>query len=129
MAKHPYLIALALIEQEGKRALPIGGKSLKTALAKAANPEREGAPLIQDLLLRIFQKSDAASLNRAYGEKSLLLIQISMYSMQEKIPLLKAEWINNGNSEKLISELQTICEGVWTVTFTKGSGTNFESLF
>ena len=29
MADYPYLLALALIEEEGKRAMPLGGKTLK----------------------------------------------------------------------------------------------------
>ena len=32
MIHHPYLIALALIKQEGKRYLPLGGKSLREGI-------------------------------------------------------------------------------------------------
>ena len=122
MIEHPYLIALALIEQEGKRALPIGGKSLKKALPSDYDPKEEGSLLIQELLLRVFQKSEDAPIKRAFAQNSLLLIQIPIDSMQENIPQLKAQWINTGNNQKFISELQIICEGVWNVIFTKQEG-------
>ena len=36
MAEAPYLVALALIEQEGRRALPLAGRSLTAEAAAAA---------------------------------------------------------------------------------------------
>ena len=120
--EHPYLIALALIEQNGKRTLPLGGKSIAQALPQNYCPRKESTDLVQQLLLRIFQKTDVTNVKRANGDQSLLLIQVPLSLMQERIPLLKAEWINTGNSKKLFSELQIICEGIWAVRFLKGEG-------
>ena len=53
MAEAPYLVALALLEQEGKRALPLNGKSLAVAAAEAAEPGDDGRTLMLELLLRI----------------------------------------------------------------------------
>ena len=128
MIEHPYLIALALIEQGGKRALPLGGKSLKVALPIDKDPKEEGSSIIQQLLLRVFQRSEDHPIKRAFAQNSLLLIQIPIHSMQEHIPRLKAEWINTGNSEKFISELQIICKGVWSVIFTKQEGIEVSKL-
>ncbi len=128
MIEHPYLIALALIKQDGKRALPLGGKSLRQTLSPNCSPELEGAALIQQLLLRVFQKSEDAPVTRAFENNSLLLIQVPMNSIQGDIPRLKAEWIITGDSKKLLSELQKICEGVWNVVFTKNEGIIFSNL-
>ena len=42
MAVAPYLVALALIEQEGRRALPLAGRSLTAEAAAAEQPEQSG---------------------------------------------------------------------------------------
>ena len=122
MLDQPYLVALALIEQGGKRSLPLGGKSLKESLPENHTPNVEGSLIVQQLLLRIFQKSEDGPIKRAFAQNSLLLIQVPIDSMQANIPILKAEWINSGNSEKFISELQKICQGVWSVIFSKQEG-------
>ncbi len=128
MIGNPYLIALALIEQDGKRALPLGGKSLGKSIDSNSNPEKAGSDLIQQLLLRIFQKSDQSPLKRSFQNNSLLLIQIPMELMQERVPKIKSEWIRSGNNEKLISELKNICENVWSITFTKAQGVQSKKL-
>ncbi len=122
MIEYPYLIAIALIEQDGERLMPLGGKSLTTALNNNENPMIIGQSLIQQLLIRVFQLSEKAPVKRYFGNKSLLLIQIPMLAMQEQIPLIKSEWINTGETEKLISQLNEICEGVWQVLFTREEG-------
>ena len=45
-----------------------------------------------------------------------------MVSMHEKIPLIKSEWINNGDSEKLINQLKDISADIWKVNFTREEG-------
>ena len=122
MIEHPYLIAIAIIEEGGKRAMPLGGKSLPEFIKKNESPISIGGSLIQQLLIRVFQRSGEGNIRRYNGDKSLLLIQISMVSMQEKIPLIKSEWINNGDSEKLISQLRDISEDIWKVNFTREEG-------
>ena len=128
MTEHPDLIALALIEQEGKRSLPLGGKSLTTAIDTNSNPGEIGENLAQQVLLRVLQKTDEKPLRRAFGEKSLLLIQVSMVSMQEQIPLIKANWISSGDNTKLIYDLRNLCDGVWSMTFSREKGIHFCNL-
>ena len=128
MNTYPYLIALALIEQDGKRLLPLGGKSLKKSIEIDNDPSDIGKELANQVLLRVFQKSESKPLRRAYGERSLLVIQIPMSVMQEKIPLIKANWINYGDNERLIQDLNQICMGVWSINFSREGGVNFSKL-
>ena len=44
MAAAPYLVALALIEQEGRRALPLAGRSLSAEAAAAEEPTKSTIP-------------------------------------------------------------------------------------
>jgi hypothetical protein len=67
MAEAPYLVALALLEQEGKRALPLNGKSLAVAAAEAPDPGDDGRTLVLELLLRLWQRSEEGALRRAAG--------------------------------------------------------------
>ena len=128
MNDYPYLIALGLIEQEGKRSMPLGGKSLKSSIEEAELLGKVGKELSNQLLLRIFQKSEANPLRRAYGEKSLLLVKIPMVIMQENIPIIKANWINHGDNHVLFEELKKICLGLWSISFKKESGIIFSNL-
>lgn len=128
MIEYPYLIALALIEQEGKRLMPLGGKSLKEEIKLEEDPVEIAETLVKELLLRIFQRSEDGSLRRASGDRSLLLIQVPMLEMQGQIPLLKSKWIESGDDEKLCSELIDICQGVWSLTFSRNEGTKFSRL-
>ena len=88
----------------------------------SVNRKEPGESIIQQLLIRVFQLSGEKSVRRYYGEKSLILIQVPMLIMQKEIPLIKSEWINNGDSEKCIAQLQNISEGVWQVYFTREEG-------
>ena len=128
MIDYPYLIALALIEQEGKRYMPLGGKSLSSAISLNSNPGETGSGLAQQVLLRVLAKSQSSPIRRVYGEKSLLIVQIPMNVMQEQIPLIKASWINSGNSEKLIEDLKSLCEGGWSMSFTRDKGIHFDKV-
>ncbi len=128
MLENPYLIALALVEQEGSRSLPLGGKSLKTGLLANSDPGQIGQTLVLQLLLRIFQKSGSAPLKIASESNSILLIEIPMNSMQESLPLLKAKWLQEGNNEQLILDLHNECKNIWSVSFSKGEGINFSKL-
>ena len=51
MADNPYLVCLALIEQNGQRRLPLGGKGLQQSIAAGCDPGAEGHALALDLLL------------------------------------------------------------------------------
>ena len=123
-----YLLALALIDQEGKRFMPLGGKSISKFIDPNSNPGVTGEGLALDLLLRVFQKSESGRLRRSNGDKSLLLIQLPMELMQERIPIIKAQWINTGDNEKLMAELQIICNGIWSAVFNREDGLNFSKV-
>ena len=87
MASLPYLIAIALTKQDKKRAMPIGGKSLKAPISEDNDPGHFGEAIALELLLRLFQKSDETIVSRVAGNKSLLLVEISMENMHEKLKL------------------------------------------
>ena len=52
MADAPYLIALALLEQNGERAMPLQGKSLREPLPADGDPGEVGQQQALELLLR-----------------------------------------------------------------------------
>ena len=95
MADAPYLVALALVEQEGSRALPLTGRSLP-AEAVAAEPTTIAHALALELLLRLWQRSDEGPLQRACGVESLLLVELPMVFMPAlivKLPITRI-WLN-----------------------------------
>ena len=53
MAEAPYLVALALFEQDGGRAMPLAGRSQLSAAADDEAPVPLGHALVLELLLRI----------------------------------------------------------------------------
>ena len=76
MASQDYLIAIALIEQNLVRAMPLGGKEVKGNLEELENFKKLGEEVILNLLMRLFQRSDEGALKRVSEEKGLLLVQI-----------------------------------------------------
>ncbi len=128
MKEYPYLVAIALIEQNELRAMPIGGKSLNEPIKSNAEPGKLGEDLAKELLIRIFQRSEEGPLKRAAENKSLLLIQIGMQDMQEKLPLLKADWIKTGDNERFLSEVYNYSDGIWSLTFSRENGIVCSSL-
>ena len=56
MASQDYLIAIALIEQNDVRAMPLGGKEIKDNLNEDNNLHKLGEDVILNLLLRVFQR-------------------------------------------------------------------------
>ena len=73
MASQDYLIAIALIEQNDLRAMPLGGKEIKDNLDEDGNLNKLGEDVILNLLLRVFQRSDEGALKRVSEDKGLLL--------------------------------------------------------
>jgi hypothetical protein len=55
MASQDYLIAIALIEQNLVRAMPLGGKEIKDNLEESENFKKLGEEVILNLLMRVFQ--------------------------------------------------------------------------
>ena len=119
MADTPYLVALALIEQEGRRALPLAGRSQKEVAAEGEAPDELGRALVLELLLRVWQRSDAGLLKRAAAAESLLLVELPMERLPEDLPVLKAAWLNSGDAEVFRKGLQRMSPRAWTMAVEK----------
>ena len=119
MADAPYLVALALVEQEGQRRMPITGKSQAAGAAGAAEPGEAGATLALELLLRLWQRSDAGALQRAAGDASLLLVEMPLEVMSERLPQLKAAWIAGGETAQFLEQLKGHSLRSWRVSIAK----------
>ena len=115
MADAPYLIALALLEQNGERAMPLQGKSLREPLPVDGDPGDVGRMQALELLTRVWQRSDQGALGRAGGEHSLLLVAVPIEALQEDLPALKAQWLNGGDTAALVQGLAALGTGVWSL--------------
>ena len=124
----PYLVGMVLIEESGKRAMPLGGKSIKEPLEASKSPEIKGEKIALELLVRVLQRSENSHIKRIASENSVLLIQISMENMQKELPRLKADWLKDGNNAKLLDQLRSLTLGIWSVGFSKESGIVYKSL-
>ena len=127
MADAPYLVALALVEIAGKRALPLTGKSQPAAAADASDPGDSGQTLALELLLRLWQRSDEGALQRAAGEQSLLLLELPLDVMSEQLPLLKANWISGGETEALLASLRNLVIRGWRISIAKYEPVSFNA--
>ena len=125
MAEFPYLIGIALIEEEGNRAMPLGGKSIKGPIEQTNCPGEAGEKIALEVLLRVMERSEKGFLRQAAGNKSFLLVEMSMKIMHEQLPSLKAEWIKTGKTDELMERLVRICENCWNITFEKHKGIQF----
>jgi hypothetical protein len=129
MADTPYLIALALLEQNGSRALPLAGRSLPAAAAGNGDPDQDpgeaGRALALELLLRVWQRSDQGALGRAAGDASLLLVVMPMEAMNAQLPRLKAAWIAGADTAAVLRELRALASRAWTVTIAKYEPVSF----
>lgn len=119
MADSPYLVALCLFEQDGERALPLAGKSLSEVAAQSDTPRTEAHALALELLLRVWQRTDQGALKRSNGDQSLLIVELPMESLPEKLPALKAEWLKTGNTNSFQSGLRAIAGRGWTMSIKK----------
>jgi hypothetical protein len=121
MADTPYLVALALVELDGRRILPLGGQSWPGA-AGAEDPGELGRSLALELLLRLWQRSDEGALQRVAGDTSLLLLEMPLETMSEQLPQLKATWLGGGDTQALLSNLAALAGRGWIATFAKYEG-------
>ncbi len=119
VADAPYLICLALLEQGGQRAMPLNGLSQKEAIAPGSGPGEAGKTLALELLVRLWQRSDAQPMSRCGGDASLLLLQLPLAVMQEQLPALKARWIRDGDTTELLAQLRQRSEGLWQLTLAR----------
>ena len=107
---------MALIDQQGQRALPLGGRSQKEVAPQGEAPEALGHVLVLELLLRVWQRSDQGCLQRAAGADSLLLVELPLERLPEDVPRLKAAWLNTGDTAVFKAELQAFSPRAWTVS-------------
>ncbi|MCP9885887.1 hypothetical protein KBY97_12260 [Synechococcus sp. ATX 2A4] len=128
MADAPYLICLALLEQDAQRAMPLNGLSLKQAIAPGSDPGEAGKTLALELLIRLWQRSDAQPVSRCAGEASLLLLQLPLPVMQEQLPALKARWIRDGDSEGFLDQLRRQGEGLWRLSLARYEPLTFTAM-
>ena len=126
--EYPYLIALALVEQDGKRKLPLGGKSVKKGVFLDPQDYLEAKVIALELLLRVYQSSQDGIPLLAKGKESLLLIEIEMSKMQDTIPLIKQDWISTGDNYKLIESLKSNSYNIWSISYEKYNGIRFNSI-
>ena len=128
MEEQKYVIAIALAEQNNKRLMPLGGKTSDGVDTLNQSSKKEVEKIILDLLLRLFQRTTEGSLKISNDKTGLLLAEISFESMHKNIPVIKSNWINNGDTDTLIEELKSICSKLWSVKFKKHEGIMFNDL-
>ncbi len=121
MADAPYLVALALIEQAGVRALPLGGRTLPVDAGESVGdaPHAVAHEVVLELLVRVWQRSDDGDLRRAAGVGSLLLVEVSMERLNDALPALKASWLETGDTAAFHQGLQAIAARTWSVGIAK----------
>jgi hypothetical protein len=127
MADAPYLVALALLERDGRRALPLAGKSRSAAAAATADPGEEGRGLALELLLRVWQSSDEGALRRLAGESSLLLLEMPLEPLTEQVPALKARWLTDGDTQALLAGLAALCQRGWSIAIARHEPIGFKA--
>jgi hypothetical protein len=115
MADAPYVIVLALLTQQGERAMPLQGQSLREPLAAGGDPGALGRDQALELLARVWQRSEQAPLQRAAGDHSLLVVALPIEALQEQLPALKARWISSGDTAALLQGLQALGSGLWSL--------------
>ena len=130
MADSPYLLAMALFAQNGKRAMPLGGRSLpKDATQDEGGvPAQIGRELALELLLRVWQRSDQGPLQREAGPGSLLIAELGMEHLPEELPRLKAAWLTTGDSAAVRRGLLAISSRCWSVSVAKFEPIAFTAL-
>ena len=128
MASQDYLIAIALIEQNNIRAMPLGGKEVKNNLEDSNSFKKLGEEVILNLLLRVFQRSDEGALKRASQDKGLLLVHMHPKRMQKELPFIKSEWIRDGDTNQFLKYLGNLSKEIWTASFIKYKGVEFTSI-
>ena len=128
MEEQKYLIAIALAEQNKKRLMPLGGKTFARADALSQAPKKEAEKIILDLLLRLFKRTNEGNLKISNEETGLLLSEICFESMQNKLPIIKSNWIKGGNTDDLIEKLKSISSNLWSVQYKKHEGIMFNDL-
>lgn len=126
MAEAPYLVALALLERGGQRALPLTGQSQPAGTPQDAAPGSLGQTLVLELLLRLWEQSAERPLRRLEGEASLLLLELPLEPMTAQLPPLKAEWLRSGDNEALLRGLRQLARRGWRVEQSRQEPIRFQ---
>lgn len=119
MADAPYLVCLALVQQGRERRLPVAGQSWPGSEEERQDPGDRGHALALELLLRLWQRSDEGPLARAAGDPSLLLLEMPLEQMSDRLPLIKAAWLRGGSTEECLAGLQGLATRGWWVGVAK----------
>lgn len=77
------------------------------------------------MLLRLWRRSDEGALQRAAGDDSLLLVELPMEVMSEKLPLLKANWLSGGETSELLQSLKAQVIRGWRISIAKSEPVTF----
>ena len=128
MEEQKYLIAIALVEQNNKRLMPLGGKNCAEIDILNQTSKKEAEKIILDLLLRLFKRTNEGNLKISNEETGLLLAEISFESMQNNLPTIKSNWINTGNTDTLIEKLKSSSSNLWSINYKKHEGIMFNDL-
>ena len=128
MEEQKYLIAIALAEQNNKRIMPLGGKTFGGVDSENQTPKKEAEKILLDLLLRLYKRTNEGDLKASNDETGLLLAEISFKNMQSNLPIIKSNWINKGNTDAFIEELNSICSNLWSIQYKKHEGIMFNKL-
>mgnify|MGYP001235430177 CR=1 FL=1 len=128
MGEQNYLIAIALAEQNNKRLMPLGGKTISGVFTEKKPPSKEAEKILLDLLLRLFRRTNEGNLKISNNETGLLLVEISFENMQNNLPIIKSDWINTGNTDSLIDKLKSISSNLWSIKYKKHEGIIFNDL-
>ena len=128
MEEQKYLIAIALAEQNNKRLMPLGGRTITGVFASDQRPKKEAEKTILDLLLRLFKRTIEGSIKISNDDSGLLLAEISFESMHNNLPIIKSDWINTGDTQTLIDKLKSISFNLWSIQHRKHEGIIFNDL-
>ena len=99
MAEAPYLVALALLERDGQRELPLNGRSCRPEAAPEEDPGEPGRDLALELLLD---------------------------TTAEQLPILKAGWIRDGDIAVFLARLAERTKCAWTISQSKYEPIRFQ---
>lgn len=77
------------------------------------------------MLLRLLERSDNGGLKRLAGTESLLLLQMPLERMSERIPVLKASWLAGGDTAVLLDGLRQIADCGWRIEAARGEAIRF----
>ena len=125
MTHPPYLVALALVELNGSRRLPLMGKSKPNDAPDEDDPGALGRELTLDLLLRLWQRSDEGAVQRCAGDDSLLILELPLDILTEQLPVLKAQWISGGDTQVMLQDLRQLRQRGWRISTAKHEGTGY----